>query len=583
MEALDGIQSEIRAADFTIAISTDFISQLRPEIPGFEAKRLEWYKAKYHGVKFDAIIVFGPQTLRALVPLRKELWPEVPVVFCGVDPGSYREVGPQFELTGLLISSDLARNLHIYQQLLPDTKRLALVGGASATDRTFNSMVPQAMHETGSPFELLDLTGLPLEELKRRVAVLPDHTIILIFSYFYDPSGRPMFTNDLISSLRPVANAPIFDPNDYSLGFGNVGGALTHYAWHGAEAARVALRILRGEKASQIPVTHPSYFSLQFDWRELQRWKIALDRLPPGSVVLHRPFNAWERYRWWILGALGAGLIESLLIAILLYQRRRSRETELARKRAEEEARVVREEISHLNRIASMGELASSLAHELNQPLSGILANAQAAHRFARRPVPELDEICAALQDIESDGLRAGEVIRKMRKMLKKEESQPAVLDLNAVAADAVALLANDARMRQITLLLDQAPALPPVRADAVQLQQVIINLVFNGMDAIVDCQERSVVIRSTVNNGDPQISVSDSGHGIPAEMLDRVFDPFFSTKREGLGMGLSISRSIIQTHGGRIWVENQKGSGAAFHFSLPAGDTVVYAGGSAA
>jgi signal transduction histidine kinase len=579
MEVLDGIKSEIRAADFTIAISTEFISPLRPDVPGFEAKRLEWFKAKYHGIKFDAIIVFGPQTLRALVPLRKELWPDVPVVFCAADSESYREASSQFELTGVLISHDLSRNLRIYRQILPDTKRLALVGGASASDRANNAVVPETMREIGSPFELLDLTGLPLEELKRRVAVLPDHTIILIFSYFYDPSGRPMFVSDLVSSLRLTANAPIFEINDFSMGSGNVGGALTRYAQYGGEAARIAVKILHGEKASQIPVTDPFYFSLQFDWRELQRWKIAMDRLPPGSAVLYRPFNAWERYRWWILGAVGAGLIESLLIAFLLYQRRRSREIELARKQAEEEARVVREEISHLNRIASMGELAASLAHELNQPLSGILANAQAASRFARRPAPELDEVCAALQDIESDGLRAGEVIRKMRKMLKKGEAQPAMLDLNAVAADAVALLANDARLRKITLLLEQAPALPPVRADAVQLQQVIINLVFNGMDAIADRHERRIIVRSAAGNGGPRISVSDSGRGIPTDMLDRIFDPFFSTKREGLGMGLSISRSIIHAHGGRIWAESHEGGGAAFHFLLPA----VSAGGNAA
>ena len=147
---LEGIQSEIHAADLSIAISTDFIPQVQPDVTGFEATRLEWYKAKYHGVRFDAIIVFGPQPLRALVPWRQALWPDVPVVFCGISPGAYRELVPQTGFTGVYMATDLATNLRIYHQLLPGVKRLALVGGASPADHAFNAAVPRVLRETGS-------------------------------------------------------------------------------------------------------------------------------------------------------------------------------------------------------------------------------------------------------------------------------------------------------------------------------------------------------------------------------------------------------------------------------------------------
>ena len=327
---------------------------------------------------------------------------------------------------------------------------------------------------------------------------------------------------------------------------------------------------------SSIPPINPETGSYQFDWRQLRRWNIPLDRLPPGSQILYRPFSLWEQYRWWIVVVIAAGITESLLIFILLYQRRRAKETEDARKRAEMEAIRMREEIAHLNRVASLGELGASLAHELNQPLAGILTNAQAATRFLSQQPPNLEEVGAALEDIRADDTRAGEIIRKMREMVRKGHSQSVPIELNLLTQEVMGLLRSDAQIRGIALLLELTPENPVVHVDPIQFQQVVMNLVRNGMEAISTSgkprENRQVIVRTVVDADDAAgVSVEDSGPGLSPEVLRRIFEPFFSTKDHGLGMGLSISRSIVESHGGRIFPGNsQTGTGAVFHVRFP-------------
>lgn len=565
---LDGIQSELRAADSNIAVSADYIRQASQGRPEFQAAQLAWYRTKYAGSRFDALIVVGPAALESVLAIRSALWPDVPIVFTAVDSAIYTRHGAEPNMTGVLVGSFFPMNVALARDLLPDTQRIAVIGGASPVDRYFNSRFTAVVKQANTKFESIDLTGLGVEELKKRVAVLPPHTAIVIFSYLYDPEGRPVFQRDLVAALAPKANAPIFSGADFAMGVGMVGGFLYSSERMGTEAARLAVRVMNGDAAASIAVAPTQSGRYEFDARELQKWKIPKNRLPARATVLYQPFSIWQRYHWWILGIALAVVSQYVLIAVLLYERRRARETEAARKRAELEARVTREEISHLNRLASMGELAASLAHELNQPLAGILTNAQAASRFLAQQPADLAEVRAALEDIRDDDIRAGEVIRRMRQMLKKGQSQATLLDPNLVAREAVALLRTDANLRMVSVVLETSPDCPKVYGDVVQLQQVIINLVVNAMEAM----SQRIVVRTSVgaDGRSAEISVGDNGPGISEGLADRVFQPFFTTKQEGLGMGLSISRSIVEAHGGRIGVESLPGTGATFHVTLP-------------
>jgi PAS domain S-box-containing protein len=243
-------------------------------------------------------------------------------------------------------------------------------------------------------------------------------------------------------------------------------------------------------------------------------------------------------------------------------------------RRAEAASQKSRDEIAHLNRVAAMGELTGSLAHELNQPLAAILSNAQAANRFLDRESPDLAQVRECLTDIVADDKRAGEVIRTLRALLRKGQSQASSLvDLNEVVSDAIRLVGNDALLRQVSVKFEPLPGLPPVRGDRIQLFQVVLNLIVNGLDAVAErpTGDRWVLVRTAESEGGAvELTVEDSGTGIAVGDLARVFEPFFTTKQEGLGMGLSISRTIVQAHGGRIWAENREGHGAIFYCVLP-------------
>ncbi|WP_082902562.1 PAS domain-containing sensor histidine kinase [Paraburkholderia ginsengiterrae] len=235
-----------------------------------------------------------------------------------------------------------------------------------------------------------------------------------------------------------------------------------------------------------------------------------------------------------------------------------------------------RQELAHVTRVSTMGELAASLAHELNQPLTAIQINAQAAQRFMATDSVDLAEVREILKDIVQDNDRAIQVIRRIRALVKKGEREIASLDLAAVIRDVVLLLHSDAILRGVCVSLDIDANLPTVRGDKVQLQQVTLNLLLNAFDAMESrpASDRVVAVFITLESpGTVRVAVRDRGPGLSSSQLAMIFKPFFTSKREGLGLGLSISRSIIEMHGGRLWAENNADQGATFYFTLPVGD----------
>src|SRR5437773_1939354 len=243
------------------------------------------------------------------------------------------------------------------------------------------------------------------------------------------------------------------------------------------------------------------------------------------------------------------------------------------RKRAEVNAQRSRQELAHFTRVSTMGALAASLAHELNQPLAAILSNAQAARRFLDAARPDLGEIRSILSDIVEDDKRAGKVIEGLRELLRKGETEVELLDLNALIRDVVKLLGSDALIRRVRMHLDVAAEPLIVAGDRIQLQQVVLNLLVNAMDAMADCptEERVVSVQTELCDGQTaRVSVQDAGPGILTGQHDLLFEPFYTTKPTGMGMGLSISRSIIGAHGGLIWATNNPARGATFSFAMP-------------
>ena len=249
------------------------------------------------------------------------------------------------------------------------------------------------------------------------------------------------------------------------------------------------------------------------------------------------------------------------------------------RRRAEDEARVLQERLTHFSRLSTMGEMAAGLAHEINQPLSAIATYAQACQRLIRQPEPDIEDVTAALEQINAQALRAGEVIRRLRNFVKNREVKREPINCARLLEDLRTLAETDARLHNIRLRLDCQEPLPTVYADPIQLQQVVLNLVRNAIDAMADAPEdrREVLLMTReAADGEVEITVADHGTGLAPEATEHLFNPFFTTKASGTGLGLAISRSIVRAHGGRLWHTPNDGSGVRFHFTLPVSPAVT-------
>jgi C4-dicarboxylate-specific signal transduction histidine kinase len=241
-------------------------------------------------------------------------------------------------------------------------------------------------------------------------------------------------------------------------------------------------------------------------------------------------------------------------------------------KHAQEALQQAQAELAHVTRVTTLGELTASIAHEVNQPLAGVITNGEACLRWLRNEPPDIEEARGAVARIIRDGNRASEVIRRLRALTKKSDPQKTPLDINDVVNDVVTLVQREVATQRVRLRLDLDATLTPVFGDRVQLQQVIINVMMNGIEAMapVTDRPRELVIRSRRHDADHVlVSVRDSGVGIDPDHMDRLFNAFFTTKADGMGMGLSICRSIIEAHGGEMWASPNDGPGATFLFTV--------------
>ena len=286
---------------------------------------------------------------------------------------------------------------------------------------------------------------------------------------------------ELVVQIAEWANRPVVINVASYLGKGAVGGYIVRPEPLGQGAAQFALRILNGENASDLPVTKiPS--PLIFEWPALQRWGISENRLPAGSEIMFRSPTVWEQYRAYILAVIAAILIQSALIFWLLYEQRR-------RQRAEILARNTMSELTHVNRVATVGQLSASIAHEIRQPLAGILANAQAALRWLEKA--NVEEVREGLNGIVSDGIRAGDIITHLRAMFKHEVQEKTPVDINKLVLSVPTLAQIDLQKHEIELQTQLDDLIPEILGNQVQLQQVILNLVMNAIESMSSSQTR--------------------------------------------------------------------------------------------
>jgi signal transduction histidine kinase len=416
--------------------------------------------------------------------------------------------------------------------------------------------------------ELIALEGLPLGELKQRVAALPADSLVFYTRQVRDRDGRNYGQTEVLDALVATARVPVFGQVRWQLGRGIVGGRLADPTELGRKIAALVRRLVAGESAASIPIDYGVRFPALYDARELARWNIDRARLPPDSQLLFEPYSLWKERPGLVAGIAAALLLQTALIGALLWEHWR-------RRRAEVELRQRTQQIAALNRSAALGEVSAAIAHEVNQPLGSILLNAEVADRLLAAGPAYVAEAREILADIRRDGRRAGAVVEKVRQLFRQADIAASPVTLNRIAADVVEIVTTDGRFRGLAFDLDLAVNLPLVSGDQVQLQQVVLNLVTNAAEEL-RCSasaSRRVLIRTRAGLGPAQaeLAVLDSGRGIAAADLERVFEPFFTGKADGMGIGLSISRSVAEAHGGSLVAENRAEGGACFRLMLPA------------
>lgn len=523
-------------------------------------------RKKYEKIKIDLVMLRGRASIDFVRRYGGELWPDVPVVFYNERLEVLRDKGAPVNSTGVLVDIDAASTIDLALHLHPRARNIYVVGGTAAYDQTWKRRMQPLLSPLQDLYTITWLDDLPVPKILETVAVLPPDSLVLYTSILVDAEGKTR-TNPLVAGqVAAASTAPVYGYLETYMGVGVVGGAIPDLAAHGRDAARLALRVLNGEQASTISVIPALPAKCVVDERAIRRFGIDKSLLPSDCEIRFRTPSVWRDYGWHILAALAAIALQSLLIAALIVQRRRRRAAEIA-------SHQQSVELAHTLRLATIGEMTAAISHEINQPLGAILSNAEAAEMLLDSDVHSADQLRPILADIRRDDLRASEVVRRLRAFLQKHEVERQTFDLNEVALDTLRLVGVEAARRDVTIDVQTSPQPLRVNGDRIQLQQLLLNLVINAMDAMADtpAAARKVTLQlSRVEGGKVEIAVIDAGHGIEAGVRHRLFDSFFTTKPKGLGLGLSIARTITEAHAGSIRVENNPYGGATFRVTLP-------------
>jgi PAS domain S-box-containing protein len=781
---------------------------------------LRYLQERYTARQIDLIVPVAGSALEFALAHRKELFSGIPIVFCALDQRELEQLALPENVTGIIGHFDIERTIGLILQLQPDVPEIVCVSGSSGFDRYWADATRKIMEQWHSKVGVRWISDKSLTETVDEVGRVPKTSAVFFISMLRDGAGQSTSSVDVVRDLVRRAKAPVYGLSSQFLDTGVVGGAMFDFGQNGGNTAELALKALRGQWVPYGSPENESLNPLLINWQALKKAGLSEQRIPAAAEVRLRPPGLWETKREFVLAALAAVLLQTILVVGLISQRNSRRKAEAslrqseerlslvadsvnlgmeawdtakdevwmtekgrtlfgldhqarldpativarvhpddravreasikqaiqthgdysteyrvilpggairwigargrslnsgngkaahllgisidvtaqkeaedrlrlvvegspngivlvseqgridlvntatemlfgywreeligepveilvperfrelhpflrtnfvsaskapvmgarrelfgrrkdgsevpieigisriqgekgvlvlavivdisARKNAEAESRQYREEVAHLGRVELVAEMATAFAHELNQPLSGIMNNASAARRFIAKGKADLPRLDRLFNAIVMDARRAGEIIGSIRGMVRKSEGARTSVNLNSIIAEVVQLVHSDALERHCTVLSKLDPNLPVVSANPVLIQQVLLNLVMNALDAMrqTPAAERRVIISSRQHAcNQVWIGVRDFGTGLPKENPNRIFEPFFSTKQDGLGMGLSITSSIISSHSGELGAENAEGGGACVHFLLPAVEEVI-------
>ncbi|WP_246802141.1 sensor histidine kinase [Ensifer sp. ENS06] len=553
----------IGATKGKIDLFSEFLDLSRFPETEHVGRMARYLAAKYADHRPDVVVALGEESARFIAANREDLADGAKIIVAGISRSSADEMDLPSDVVGAFSEFHIAKTAEMARRLQPEARHLFIIGGSSEFDRSWLATARADLAAFSRNYETTYLEDLTIDEFTRRAAELPRDSIVLALTIFKDRDGRNFIPREAVRQIATTASAPIYGPYLTYIDYGIVGGSVVTFESLGKTVADLTLDAIAGKPITDLE-SPQSYVA---DARQLQRWGLSEKNLPSGANQMFKELSFWEQYWLATIAALAVIAAQGSVIAGLLIERRR-------RRAAETEARHRLLEVVHLNQSATAGALSASIAHELNQPLGAIRSNAEAAATILRSERPNLELIDQILADIQDDDQRAHDVISGMRGLLKKRgEIDWQEFDLNDVTTSAIRILHGEAARRGVVVSSNHAPRQLPMRADRVHVQQVILNLATNAMDAMRDvvASERRLMLETTLTEESRvELSISDTGSGIPDEQLASIFEPFYTTKPSGTGLGLSIARAIVETYGGTIWAANRPEGGAVFRVVWP-------------
>ena len=561
-----------------VQIFSEFLDAPQFEGAAHERTMLGYLREKYRDHPPEVMLAFSDAAFDFLTRQRGELFPAAPLVYGSVSPAVLQRFAPAPDVIGVPMEYDFAGTIEQALRWHPAAQRLVVITGVSSRDRAWERRLREQVPPIADSRRVEFWAGLPTPTLLTQLARLDAGTVVFTPGYYVDGDGAVSTPYEAAARIAQASAAPVYGPLDTFIGTGVVGGRMPSFFAIGRQAGEIVDRLLEGALTPTIQLPKRTPVVLHVDWRQVERFGIDPAAIPRDAQVHFRAPSFWQQYRGIALGGAAIIALQAALIGALLLERRRRRMAEAAANRQQAE-------LAHASRLAVAGELTASIAHEINQPLGAVQTSADAAELLLQSQADRRDDLRRIVARIRRDSVRAAEVVRRLRQLLARHEPDRAPFELAPALQDAVQLLLPEARRRGVSLESRLEAGGARVRGDRTQIEQVLINLVLNAIDAVADAapERRVVRVAARIGDGAVRVSVHDRGRGIAADALPKVFESFYSSKPGGMGLGLSIARTIIEAHDGRIGAESQPEQGTTFAFELPLLAEAPTAGASAA
>jgi len=557
--------------DITFNLLTEYLDVIRFKNNDYAQVIIDMYNEKYRKIPIDLIITVGPSCYQILENYGLEAIKNSPVITIFNDQmGNGSANNPSHKnLYNLTLKFDFLNTIQTAIKLFPDNKNIYVVSGVSAVDEYFTEIIRSGTRDINEPYNFNFISGISIDSTLRVIEQIPPKSIILVSNYQMDSDSILFSTPEIVGMIADKSSAPVFMLYDsFRTMRGGIGGYLFSFINVGKEVGNAARQVINGITLQDVEISQNGFFHYAYDWQELKKWGLSSSKVISGdSIFYNQDLSFLSKYKWYVAGFILFILLQTLLI---LYLYRLNKRQKLINIRMLETESMFRDLVRE-DRMAKMTELTASLSHELNQPLTAILFNAQAGKRFLQAGKLDTEQAGKILDNIIASDKRAGGIISSVRSLTRLEVREKEKIDLHAVIRETIDIVHNDAIKRGIELSTKFNAGEANIFADKIQLQQVLLNFIRNAEIALEgnDPDDKKLDIVTSVSDLYVTVSVRDNGTGIDTAIKEKLFKPFVTTRKGGSGIGLALSRTIIENHNGTIWAENIPGGGAEFSFRL--------------